>query len=361
MKTIITPEHQVEGGRARWLSFMFGGVVAACLVVQAQPVPRDNPTAEKPAAKAEKTPVNPFNPDTIKVERDAIPYPTIKRVYLVSIDGCRPDILLRSECPNYRALTRRGAYTFWARSTALSITLPTHTSMLTGQRPRQHGIEWNRDLPFSEPVYPKVPTIFDILKRTPGGPTPTALIAGKSKFDTIAGRPGTVTHLWLAKSEKAEDDEVLPEILKGISAKPTFGFFHLPSTDNAGHKYGWNSKEQVAALENADKCVGLIVQAVKESGVENETLLIVTADHGGAGKAHGPEDARCRHVPWVAVGPGVRKDYDLNTDSDFELNVEDNFSTALWLLGVKPVGKVVGKPVAAIFEPPAELLVPATK
>jgi len=32
--------------------------------------------------------------------------------------------------------------------------------MLTGVTPHKHGIEWNRDLPFSEPVYPLVPTIF---------------------------------------------------------------------------------------------------------------------------------------------------------------------------------------------------------
>jgi arylsulfatase A-like enzyme len=124
-----------------------------------------------------------------------VPYPNIKRVYLVSIDGCRPDVLLRANCPNYRALTRNGAFTFWCRSTALSITLPTHTSMLTGVPPRTHGIEWNRDLPLSEPVYPKVATIFDILKKLD---VPTACIAGKSKFDAIAGRPGTVTYQYLS-------------------------------------------------------------------------------------------------------------------------------------------------------------------
>jgi arylsulfatase A-like enzyme len=327
------------------LALFFAGCGVAALATIAPPTP------------PEKSPVNPFDPQTIKVERFAVPRPDIKRVYLVSIDGCRPDILLRADTPNIKGLTRRGAFTFWCRSTALSITLPTHTSMLTGVPPRVHGIEWNRDLPLSEPVYPKVPTIFDICKKA--GIT-ASMVAGKSKFDTIAGRPGTVNgYLYLSPNEKGEDDEVLPHILAAIKAKPTFGFFHLPSTDNNGHKYGWGSKEQYAAVENADKCVGLIVQAIKESGVADETLLIVTADHGGAGKSHGPDDARCRHTPWVAVGPGVRKDYDLNTDSDFEVNVEDNFATALYLLGVKPVGKITGKPVTAIFQPPAELLQPA--
>ena len=349
--------------RSKFFAALFGvAVTSSSCLAQNPPGPlphgdRERITREaKEAAAATapaKTPVNTFDPETIKVERVPPLRQNIKRFYLISIDGCRPDVLLRSNTPNIKGLTRQGAFTFWARSTALSITLPTHTTMVTGVTPRVHGIEWNRDLPLSEPVYPKVATVFDICKKAG---IQTALVAGKSKFDALAGRPGSVDFQWLSPNEKATDDEVLPHILEAVKQKPTYGFFHLPDVDNMGHKYGWNSKEQIKAIENADQCVGLIVQAIRESGVADETLLIVTADHGGAGKAHGPEDARCRHVPWIAVGPGVRKDYDLNSDAEFEVNAEDNFATALAILGVKPVGKISGKNVTAIYEPPAELL-----
>src|SRR5688500_12248748 len=75
-----------------------------------------------------------------------------RRVLVISVDGLRPDLLLRSDTPNMHRLFRSGCYTFWARTVPQGITLPSHTSMLTGVTPRRHGIEWNRDLPLFRPV-----------------------------------------------------------------------------------------------------------------------------------------------------------------------------------------------------------------
>lgn len=63
-----------------------------------------------------------------------------KRVLIISIDGMRPDVLLRAKIPNIRALLLRGAFTFWAESTDLATTLPTHVSMLSGVSPDKHHI-----------------------------------------------------------------------------------------------------------------------------------------------------------------------------------------------------------------------------
>ncbi|GIW74943.1 MAG: hypothetical protein KatS3mg104_0006 [Phycisphaerae bacterium] len=54
------------------------------------------------------------------------------RVLIISIDGLRPDLALRAEMPNLRSLLRNGSYSFWAYTTPAAITLPSHTSMLTG-------------------------------------------------------------------------------------------------------------------------------------------------------------------------------------------------------------------------------------
>ena len=58
--------------------------------------------------------------------------PSDRKVLLFSIDGLRPDVALRADAPSVRGLMREGAFTFWAQTTALSVTLPSHTSMLTG-------------------------------------------------------------------------------------------------------------------------------------------------------------------------------------------------------------------------------------
>src|SRR5262245_11490649 len=114
--------------------------------------------------------------------RPVRPEPRIQRLLVVSIDGLRPDILLRADAPSIRSLIEHGAFTFWARSTPVSLTLPTHVSMFTGVSPEVHGITWNADPPDGKIVYPRAPTLFQLAKRA--GYT-TALCTGKSKFNVL--------------------------------------------------------------------------------------------------------------------------------------------------------------------------------
>src|SRR4051794_35241398 len=60
------------------------------------------------------------------------PVPAITRALIISIDGLRPDVMLRADAPNLKSLYTTGSFSFWARTTPLSITLPSHTTMLTG-------------------------------------------------------------------------------------------------------------------------------------------------------------------------------------------------------------------------------------
>ena len=84
-------------------------------------------------------------------------------------------------------------------------------------------------------------------------------------------------------------------------------FVHFPSTDNVGHAIGWGTPQQLAAVETADKQLARVLAALDEAGVLGSTLIILTADHGGAGKEHGPDDPRARHIPWIAVGRGSKR------------------------------------------------------
>jgi arylsulfatase A-like enzyme len=275
------------------------------------------------------------------------------RVLIISVDGLRPDMLLRCRTPNMRELFENGTYSFWARTTPHAITLPSHVSMLTGVIPRKHEVEWNKDLPLSTPVYPKFPTLFALAKEA--GLT-TAMAAGKMKFDTLAC-PGTLDWKWVPDTEKAEDPDVARHAAAIIRQhRPRVMFVHLPGVDNVGHKKGWGSREQERAVEYADKAVGLVLAALDEADVLGQTVVILTADHGGAGLTHLPDDPRARHIPWIASGPGIRRGVDLTIYPALTINTEDTFATACWLLGI-PLGRELdGKPVAEILEDRGELL-----
>lgn len=275
------------------------------------------------------------------------------RVLIISVDGLRPDLLLRAKTPYIHELFEGGSYTFWARTVPHAITLPSHVSMLTGVPPRRHGIEWNVDLPLIKPVYPKVPTLFEIAKKA--GYT-TALVAGKMKFNTIAV-PGTLDWQFIPETEKAEDADVTARAIELISShRPQVMVVHLPTVDNVGHAVGWATPQQMAAIEQADSHVGAILAALRTANLRESTTVILTADHGGAGRTHMADDVRARHIPWIINGPGIRKGLDLTTFEALVINTEDTFATACLLLSLPVHPQVSGNPVSVVLEHQTELL-----
>jgi len=284
------------------------------------------------------------------------PIPQVDHVLIISIDGLRPDVLLRADAPHIHQLCHEGTFTFWARSTPASITLPTHVSMLTGVTPEKHAILWNGDLPLSEPVYPTAPTIFELAKKA--GRT-TAMVAGKSKF-SVLDKPGTLDFKYIPNEKKSDDADVTSNALRILHEhRPELMFVHLPGVDKVGHAKGWGTPEQLAAVAYADQCVGQIIDQLRELDLNRRTLLIVTADHGGAGRTHGAEDPRSRTIPWIAVGPGVRKDFDLTLLAELNVEVYDTFATACTVLAIPIPGHIDGKFIEAMLED-RELLRPDT-
>ncbi len=275
------------------------------------------------------------------------PIPAISRVLIMSIDGLRPDLIFRANTPNIHKLYESGSFTFWAKTTPMANTLPSHVSMLTGVGPARHAIMWNGDLPLSAPVYPLVPTIFEVAHNA--GYT-TGVATGKSKFEVIA-KPGTIDHAYFPILPKTTDSEVAMEAVQIIRQyKPQVMFVHFPGNDSAGHMYGWGTPEQIDAVEQADVSVGAVIKALEDLKLKDSTLIILSADHGGAGRTHGPDDVRSRTIPWIAVGPGIRKNFDLSRFPDLEVKTEDTCATAMWALGLTPPKKLDGKPIVEMLE-----------
>jgi predicted AlkP superfamily pyrophosphatase or phosphodiesterase len=280
------------------------------------------------------------------------PVPQIKHAVIISIDGLRPDLLLRANTPNLHRLFNSGCFSFWARTTELSVTLPSHTSMLTGVTPEKHGITFNDDGP-EEQVYPRVPTLFQLAKKA--GYT-TAVSTTKSKFTAL-----TKDVDWVSvppRKQTFSDEDAARHALDMLREhRPDVLFLHLGNVDAVGHAIGWATPEQIAAIEVADACVGQVLAALKELGLADSTFVLVTADHGGTGRWHGPDDPRARHIPWIIAGPGLRRGLDLTTYRELTINTEDTFATACWLLNIPIEETIDGKAVRLITEtPPAQLI-----
>lgn len=98
-------------------------------------------------------------------------------------------------------------------------------------------------------------------------------------------------------------------------------------------------------LELVDQRIGKIVKAVNDAGIADETVILVTADHGGKGKGHGGKSLDEVQIPWIISGPGVRKNHELKD----AIITYDTAATLAWLMGLKQPQSWRGRPVLEAF------------
>jgi predicted AlkP superfamily pyrophosphatase or phosphodiesterase len=285
--------------------------------------------------------------------------PRAHHVFIISIDGGKPSVIEQSDLPTLRSLVQEGACTWEATTIYPSVTLPSHTSMLTGVVPEKHKIYWNDWKPRKGIV--RVPTIFSLAKAAGFS---TAMFVGKEKFGHLE-LPGTVDWFDYYQALSATISNTPPTgpkphrpgnvLARTVAAdamqyirqkKPNLCFIHFADPDDVGHKYGWGSPEQIKALGEVDAALAVIRQAVEEAGIGGDSVLIITADHGGHRKTHGGKTLEDMHIPWIAWGKDVKKNFTITTP----VNTCDTAATALWLLDVPIPSSFDGAPVKSAFE-----------
>jgi predicted AlkP superfamily pyrophosphatase or phosphodiesterase len=263
-----------------------------------------------------------------------------QHVVVVSVDGFRPDAIGTFEPANITRLVREGSYTLSATTILPSKTLPSHTSMLTGQPPAVHGVSWNNSLAMNKRTV-TTPTVFGTLR--PSGYV-TAAFFSKSKFTSLQ-RQGTLDYSqapgilsqWRAEKTVRDVERYL------TTQRPNLLFIHLGDTDRAGHDAGWMSAKYGEAVLRIDSAVGDILAIAERTFGSGNFTFILTSDHGGHNRNHGSADPRDVTIPWIAWGRGVK-------GGKLERPVEttDTAATILWLFGVGNGN--AGKPVTDAFE-----------
>jgi predicted AlkP superfamily pyrophosphatase or phosphodiesterase len=267
---------------------------------------------------------------------------TSSHVVVISIDGLRPDAIEKFGARTLQELMRQGSYTLAAQTIMPSRTLPSHTSMLTGEEPEQHGITWNSNETDDHGVV-AVPTIF--AKAHEAG-FRTAAFFSKGKFNHLEV-PNSLDHTeapegndkWSASRTVASVERYL------ATERPNLLFVHIGEPDYAGHKFSWMSTFYGSAVRKADRAVDRVLAAADKAYGAGNYTVIVTADHGGHGWSHGSEDRRDVTIPWITWGKGVQGGTVLGDG----VRTMDTAVTALWLLGLDGLG--VGRPVQTAFVP----------
>ena len=257
----------------------------------------------------------------------AIPGAPTSHVVIVSVDGLRPDAIGKFGATTLGRLAREGSHTFKATTINPSKTLPSHTSMLTGEGPEEHGITWNSNETATHSTV-TIPTVFAIA-RAQG--LQTAAFFSKGKFNHLEV-PGSLDYSQAPNGDgKWSAERTLGDVERYLrSNRPNLLFVHFAEPDNAGHLWGWMSGFYGRAVRKADAAVGQLLAAADRAYGAGNYTVIVTADHGGHSRTHGSTRAEDVTIPWIAWGEGVSG----GTTIADAVRTMDTAGTALWLLGV---------------------------
>jgi predicted AlkP superfamily pyrophosphatase or phosphodiesterase len=262
---------------------------------------------------------------------------------LVSIDACRPDYFSIAEIPAIKKLMSEGTnYTNAWVGELRNDTPPGHTALATGSFPRHNGIlgfTW-KDPVAGKQINPTdwdsvvsgtmtriiagsgCTSIGSLYKKAYPGARVAAISSDKFYAATGLGAesadyilfnsaqhvkeyaqkgginllPGGVTghlaspdimndpSLQRKKVNNFDGDTWAVDLAIKLFSKerPQILLLNLPQTDHSGHATGGinNPKEMSDVVGNADTQIGRLVDAYKQAGIYDQTIFVVTADHG---------------------------------------------------------------------------------
>ncbi|HEY7696802.1 MAG TPA: sulfatase, partial [Vicinamibacteria bacterium] len=279
-----------------------------------------------------------------------------RNLVLVTIDTLRAD---RLGCygakdvatPKLDRIAQEGARA--VRATAhVPLTRPSHTSLLTGMLPTQHGIRDN----ISPARLPEVPTLATVTKaagfRTAAFVSSIVLAGGdglERGFDLYSDEirsEASSEDLPFLNELQRPGDQTLAEAVSWIESNRDarlFAWIHLyephePYEPPEPYRTRYAERPYDGEVAWSDELVGRLDQALEKLGLREDTLLVVTSDHGeGLGEhretLHGFFVYQTTlSVPLLMRGPGVAP----GTRIESLVQTVDLFPTLVEMLGLEP-------------------------
>lgn len=288
---------------------------------------------------------------------------TARNVLLLSLDTLRADRLgsygyEAADTPNLDALANRGLR-FEQATSVMPLTLPAHSSLMTGTYPATHGVRDNGGFYLGEEHL----TLAEILSaegmRTGG-------FVGAFVLDSRWGIAQGFDHYFDAFDLTAFDQapgmdaiqrpgsEVVDQALRWLEQDPQRPFFawvhlydpHTPYEAPEPFRSAFPATldgAYDAEIAATDAQVGRLLNTLEADGRLDDTLVVVVADHGEMLGEHGEVthgffiyDAAVR-IPLLIAGPGVPA-----AVIDDQVRIVDLLPTVLGRLGLEPPEPIEG-------------------
>ena len=251
-----------------------------------------------------------------------------EHVIVMGIDGAGA-FFKDADTPHFDRIFADGAVTYTALSSNPTISAECWGSMLLGVGPEVHKLNNGIVMSKPYPVDSAYPSLFRRIRKE----MPEAALGSFCDWNPITN--GIVENNLRVTSASARDELLTPQICEYIRReKPTFLFVQFDSVDYVGHMAGYGSKEHLQRIREVDELIGDVFETVEQSGMAEETLFMLSADHGGTpfngtGASHGGWTDAEKLVTFAARGRGVKK------GTVEAMNIRDLAAIVLYALGIE--------------------------
>lgn len=273
-----------------------------------------------------------------------------QHVVMIALDGWGAySVPKAADIPNIRALMDEGCYTLKKRSVLPSSSAINWASMFNGAGTEIHGYtEWGSKTPEIPSAVVNehgiFPTIYSLMQQQcPDAETGCLYEWDGIKYliDSLA-----VTHHARATRYAEQPDELCSMAEAYIkSKKPAFLAVCFDQLDHTGHSIGHDTPAYYETLARLDAYTGRIIQALKDAGIYDDTIIIMTSDHGGIEKGHGGKTLLEMEIPFIIAGKNIKKGGEFK-----ELMMQyDTAATIAYVFGLQQPQAWIGRPMVQVF------------
>ncbi len=280
------------------------------------------------------------------------PFPSDIHVILIGFDGWGSYSLEKADMPNVKRMMREGAWTINKRSVLPSSSAANWASMFMGASPEIHGYtQWNSRKPEIPSRVLGENNIFPTISQLLHSQHSDARIALFYQWDGIKYVADTLSINHVVKLPKPGKDRSFGDISKIIGnyiieERPALCAIVYDYPDHYGHASGFESDDYYLSLKEVDSSLGDIIQSTKEAGIFENTIFIVSSDHGGTGKNHGGKSLAEMETPFIVFGPNIKKGYEIS-ESVMQYDIA---ATIAYIFGLKTPQAWIGRPVLSVFK-----------
>jgi choline-sulfatase len=224
-------------------------------------------------------------------------------IILISIDTLRADHLplygyASVQTPNIDALAREGVVFNHAWSHC-PMTLPSHVSMLTGELPTTHGVRNNLGFHYDATKHRSLPQRLQAAGYATGGAVSSYVLRGETGLrdafewydDAMDAAPGARFRDY--QRSGAVTAAIAEKWIGSLDRRPFFLFLHLyephvpydpPEPFRSRYRNRYDGE-----IATADAIVGDFLRDLKQRGIYDKAIIVLTSDHGEGLGDHGEE------------------------------------------------------------------------